>query len=241
MFDFRIEDLLPAFLLADRNGYAMAKAVEAALKIMCSTVQTGLDIVKDVEQMPEWRLDEMAWEMGCLYDYTAPVEIKRRWIRDATPLCGALGTPQAVYSYLEGYFEEVELEEFWQYGGEPYHFRVTVSGLWDAKNEAWLRRAVEEAKNVRSICEDVAVGRSARLIFREERDAVVRVPYTLAAADGAMCGTGSAEVERRVTFEQLDGDTVLIHGTLIESVGDNAVRLTNAAFVNNNGLYFVVG
>ena len=64
MFDFRIEDLLPAFLLADRNGYAMAKAVEAALKIMCSTVQTGLDIVKDVEQMPEWRLDEMAWEMG---------------------------------------------------------------------------------------------------------------------------------------------------------------------------------
>jgi hypothetical protein len=85
------------------------------------------------------------------------------------------------------------------------------------------------------------IGRSARLIFREERDAVVRVPYTLAAADGAMCGTGSADVEHRVTFEQLEGDTVLIHGTLIEAVGDNAVRLTNAAFVNNNGLYFVLG
>lgn len=177
MIDFTIAQLFPDFILADKNGYAMAKAIEKALQIVCNTAQTGIDNVQDIDKMPEWRLDEMAWELNCLYDYSADVEIKRRWIKDATPLYSALGTPQAVYNFLEGFFEQVELEEYWQYAGDPYHFRVTVSGEWNDTNEEWLRRAVATSKNVRSILDDIAVGSGTTIIVKGEGAVIARFPY----------------------------------------------------------------
>ena len=68
--DVNITRLFPSFLLDDRNGYAMAKAIERMLNILLETIQTGLSCVKNIDSMPEWRLDELAWEQGCLYDYS---------------------------------------------------------------------------------------------------------------------------------------------------------------------------
>lgn len=188
MIDFTIHQLFPDFILADKNGYAMAKAIERALQIMCSTIQTGVDNLQDIDKMPEWRLDEMAWELGCLYDHNANIETKRRWIKDATPLYSALGTPQAIYNFLEGFFDQVELEEHWQYPGEPFHFRVTVSGEWNDANEAWLRRAIEASKNVRSVLDDIALGSGTTIIVSGEGGVLARYGPPL-TGDGLYAGT----------------------------------------------------
>lgn len=174
MIDFDIRQLVPSFLLQDKNGYAMAKAIEAGLRYFLKRCQVGLDTIQNVDEMPEWRLDELAEELNCLYDFNADITAKRRWISSATPLFYAYGTPQSIYNYLEGYFDEVELEENWQYAGEPYHFRVTVSGEWNAKNEAWLRRAIAEAKNVRSVLDDMAVGSGTAIVVRAEGGVLAR-------------------------------------------------------------------
>lgn len=158
MMDVNITRLFPSFLLDDRNGYAMAKAIERMLNILLETIQTGLACVKNIDSMPEWRLDELAWEQGCLYDYSADVETKRRWLRETSQMYAALGTPQAVFNFLQGYFPEIELEENWQYGGEPYHFRVIVGGEWNERNADWARRAIAAATNVRSVLDEFALG-----------------------------------------------------------------------------------
>ena len=183
MIDFTIHQLFPDFILADKNGYAMAKAIERALQIMCSTIQTGIDNLQDIEKMPEWRLDEMAWELGCLYDHNANIETKRRWIKDATPLYAALGTPQAIYNFLEGFFEQVELEEYWQYHGEPFHFRVTVSGEWNDANETWLRRAIEASKNVRSVLDNIALGSGTTIKVHGEGGLLGRFAYNATSGE----------------------------------------------------------
>ena len=188
MIDFTIHQLFPDFILADKNGYAMAKAIERALQIMCSTIQTGVDNLQDIDKMPEWRLDEMAWELGCLYDHNANIETKRRWIKDATPLYSAIGTPQAIYNFLEGFFDQVELEEHWQYSGDPFHFRVTVSGEWNDANEAWLRRAIEASKNVRSVLDDIALGSGTTIIVSGEGGVLARYGPPL-TGDGLYAGT----------------------------------------------------
>lgn len=188
MIDFTIHQLFPDFILADKNGYAMAKAIERALQIMCSTIQTGVDNLQDIDKMPEWRLDEMAWELGCLYDHNANIETKRRWIKDATPLYAALGTPQAIYNFIEGFFDQVELEEHWQYAGDPFHFRVTVSGKWNDANEAWLRRAIEASKNVRSVLDDIALGSGTTIIVSGEGGVLARYGPPL-TGDGLYAGT----------------------------------------------------
>lgn len=183
-----IQRLFPDFLLSDRNGGAMIAAIERALQIMCSTVQSGIENLQNIDKMPEWRLDEMAWELGCLYDRSATLEQKRHWIKNATPLFASLGTPQAIYNFLEGYFSQVELEENWQYAGEPYHFRVTVSGEWTPENEAWLRRAVEASKNIRSILDNVAVGSGTTIIVRGEGGVLTRFSNSFASPD-SLCGS----------------------------------------------------
>lgn len=160
MINVDIRNLVPAFILGDRNGYAAAKALETGLSMFCQILQDGINNTLRVDTMPEWRLDEMAWELDCLYDHDGKIENKRAWIRDAVPLYASYGTIEAVYRYLSGYFSDVEAEENWQYGGEPYHFRVTVGGEWTDAKERWAKRAIEATKNVRSVLDDLAVGGS---------------------------------------------------------------------------------
>lgn len=158
MINYLVNHIFPKFILQDKNGYALAKAIKAGLDYFLERAEDGLKITQDVDSMPEWRLDEMAWETDCMYDYSAETEIKREWIRNAIPLYSNWGTPQSVKEFLKGYFGEIELQEWWQYGGEEYHFRLTLGGEWNDQNEAWARREIERAKNVRSIMDQLAAG-----------------------------------------------------------------------------------
>lgn len=81
MMEIVMERLFPKYLLNDKNGYALAKAIIKGMEIFIQTVQSGIDTVLDVDKMPEWRLDELAREYNCLYDYNEDIETKRRWIR----------------------------------------------------------------------------------------------------------------------------------------------------------------
>ena len=150
-----IQRLFPQFLLRDKNGYAMAKALQAGLEYFLGKVQEGLDTVLDVDRMPEWRLDEMAWETNCIYEYTAEVEVKRNWIREATPDYRIYGTKAIVEKYLKAAFDEVKVEEFWEYGGEPFHFRVKVIGENTERNLRWAELAARKTKNVRSVLDEI--------------------------------------------------------------------------------------
>jgi len=183
MLTFDIARLFPRFLLNDKNGYAMAKAIEAGLKYFLEKCQDGLDCVQNVDKMPEWRLDEMAWELNCLYDYHADIESKRKWIRDAIPLFASYGTVSAIYNFLTGYFDGIEVEEFWQYNGNPFHFRVTVEGEWTPENEAWARRAIAESKNVRSVLDGLNIGCHSFIGLTAEGKVLSRFAYPLTGAE----------------------------------------------------------
>lgn len=151
MFQFDIEKFVPKFILADKNGYAIAKALGAALQMMNDIINDGVDCVTDYEKMPEWRLDEMAWEYNIPYDYTADIEIKRAWVQNVLSLSHLYGTPEGVKRYMEGYFESASIEEAWEYGGDPYHFRMIFPDSWTPEKVAWATKAIAAVKNVRSI------------------------------------------------------------------------------------------
>ena len=162
MFEIDIGTLFPRFLLADRNGYAMAKALEAGLNAFLAVLQDGLDTVGDVEKMPEWRLDEMAWETQCLYDYDAEVAQKREWIKNALPYYRLYGTPKGIQEYLDGFFEDAVLEEASEYSGSAYHFRVRIPGPMDSASVDEAERAVLRIKNVRSVLDSIGFSLEGR-------------------------------------------------------------------------------
>lgn len=151
MLLFDVDHLFPRFLLEDKTGYAMAKALEKGLEIFCRTVQDGVDIVLNVEKMPEWRLDEMAWEYNIPYDYTASIEVKREWIRNVYSLSRLYGTPEGITQYMSAYFDKAILQEAREYGGEPYHFRMVFPDSWTPEKVSWATTAIQTVKNVRSV------------------------------------------------------------------------------------------
>lgn len=183
MFQFDITRWVPRFLLNDKNGYALAKAIEAALQMMNDIIDDGVNIVIDYETMPEWRLDELAWETNCLYDYHADVETKRKWIVNAIPYYRLYGTPQAIYKYIGSYFDAIDVEENWIYNGNPYHFRVMVDGVWNPANEAWARKAIDKAKNVRSVLDSLAIGSKSYIALMAEGQVLVKFAYPLTGED----------------------------------------------------------
>ena len=96
MLEHSLGDLFPRFLLRDKNGYALAKALDAAMLYFTGKVEAGIKLIDDVDTMPEWRLDELAWELDCFYDWTGTIDEKRNWINKALPYSYDAGTPQAI-------------------------------------------------------------------------------------------------------------------------------------------------
>lgn len=179
MFRYEAERWTPRYILNDKNGYALAKAIEGAMNYLNEHVLAGVLCAGDYDTMPEWRLDELAWEINCLFDYAAPVDVKRKWIKSAFPMYRLYGTPAAVYQYIGSYFNDIDLEEWWEYRAEPFHFRLTVEGEWTPENEAWARKALDAAKNARSVLDGLRIGTKIFVAMTAEGEVLARFYYPM--------------------------------------------------------------
>jgi P2-related tail formation protein len=157
--------LVPAFILADRNGAALAKAIEACMVTTEYIARRGVSYVLDVSQMPEWRLDEMAWEYDVKwYDYNADAETKRRIILGMEDVFRRAGTRYAITQMIGRYFGDGECEEWFDYGAEPFHFRVvTVNDAASGEKRAQMENMAEVLKSLRSVFDGAQIERSGRV------------------------------------------------------------------------------
>ncbi len=147
--DVRME--VPAFLASDKNGNAIKAAMEKALERLQGDIKKAWDTLYDPDIMPEWRLDEMAWEWNMLwYDYSMLVEIKREMVKRAEEISRGIGTPGLMKRMLETVFESVNILNGPEYGGDAYHFRVEVVGNRAGELETWAQRAIDIFKPLRS-------------------------------------------------------------------------------------------
>lgn len=164
MFSFEIGRWVPKFILGDKNGYALAKAIESAMRAMNDAVLQGVKCVTDCKEMPEWRLDELAWEYNATwYNYDADIERKRAQIEGAMEYYNRLGTPEAVQRAIADVFGDGTVKEWFQYEGEPYHFRVhTTNTTILLENRARFMRLLDAVKNTRSVLDEVIYEGEAR-------------------------------------------------------------------------------
>ena len=164
MVEFDVTKHVPRFLLADKNGYALAKAIEAGIQYLAEKVNDGIKCVTDVSSMPEWRLDEMAWETGCLYDYGADIEIKRMWIGIAYYGYSHAGTKEGILAYIRPLAPNAQEVIIDEYGGEtaptyPQNYNILLKYNDDEGTDDisvdWVNRVVEQAGRLQARCEDI--------------------------------------------------------------------------------------
>ena len=49
----------------------------------------------------------------------------------------------------------LSLEEWFEYGADPFYFRVTVTGEWSDEVDDWAKKSIARVKNVRSVLDTI--------------------------------------------------------------------------------------
>ncbi|UYF99335.1 phage tail protein I [Halomonas sp. GD1P12] len=111
------------------------------------------------QECPERLLPWLAWAMSVdEWDAEWSEQQKRNAIDAAVYLHRHKGTAAAVQRAVDLVFDDAEVQEWFDYGGEPFHFRVVSEGAFTSSRDYQrLTRLIESSKNARSWLEAIVI------------------------------------------------------------------------------------
>lgn len=132
------------------NATAQERAIELSIS-RAAGIDVPLKKLWRPDEIPEKLLPWLAWALSVdFWDAAWPEERKRAAIAAAVALHRIKGTPGAIELLLrEGFGLDAEVLEWFDYGGEPYYFRVSINGGEIADTQRIIA-AVNTVKNTRS-------------------------------------------------------------------------------------------
>lgn len=153
-----ITHLIPNFLLGDKNGWAMAKAIEKAMQIFFEKIEEGVDAALNPDKMPEWRLDELARDENLFwYDFSATLSAKREMVKNARKTYAALGTKAGTEQAAKNHASDARIEEWFDYGGQAAHFRIYSEMPEAAESAGAMVRSVNGVKRLSAVLDGVFI------------------------------------------------------------------------------------
>lgn len=128
---------LPEVLRQDSKMEALASSIAGVLDKRMGEIQR-LSIYARMDDLPEDLLDILAYDFKIdWYDYNYPVETKRNLLKSCWSVHRRLGTKASVDAALSSVYPGSSTEEWFQYGGQPYHFRVICDITDDSIPANW--------------------------------------------------------------------------------------------------------
>lgn len=145
--DARLTDALPKTLAEQPWVQALAEASrKMRRRVMAYADRTRLFC--DIDEVSEEALDALAVELQTpLYKNDYPLTVKRQIVKNSMLYYIRSGTRGAVEELLADIYQGAEVEEWFEYGGEPNYFRVAidisrttvpVAEMTPAELESWL-------------------------------------------------------------------------------------------------------
>ena len=204
-------DILPPNLLADKQIYAAARALDDELQKITAETRNAL-LLPRLDELSEEVIDLLAWQWHV--DFYEPIgmdiETKRRLIKNSIAWHRIKGTPAAVEQVVSAVFDTSHVQEWFEYGGKPYHFKVITEDVTTDPNVlARMRRAINAAKNTRSWLETIEF----ILHLQDEEKAedahglevhktmIERYPWRGRYFDGSWCFTDSLRMDGGRVFD----------------------------------------
>lgn len=156
----------PYTLSRDNDKLKLAESFSAEIAQLMSDTDKAA-IYPRIDDLDEPLLDILAADLKVdWYDYEGTIEEKRKTIRECIDVHRYKGTKYAVETALKSVYDNVRVSEWFEYGGEPYHFKVTI---YDSANDDEKRSRILDKikyyKNLRSVLDDVIfmIGTSAEM------------------------------------------------------------------------------
>lgn len=154
----KLKDLMPPNLQPDAGVQSICYALDRAFWRFVDCMGR-LVVLSNLENQPEEIYDALALDLKVIgYRRTMPISQKKSMIMDARISQMDRGTAGRVEKLMREVFGDAELEEWFQYDGNPYLFRIVSSnpGLQDSDAE-YFRSVLNQVKNVRSWLEEIVV------------------------------------------------------------------------------------
>lgn len=169
---------LPPPLKNDPDMLALAQTIAEQLRLTTREIRKNI-IYARIDELDEQTLDILAYDLHVdWYDYSYPVEVKRQTIKDSVRVHRELGTKYAVETALGAVFPGAKVQEWFEYGGKPYFFRIAAAVPEAGVTAEQQRRILEKVqfyKNLRSHLDSIE--------FQTESTGLVRVGAFVTAGE----------------------------------------------------------
>lgn len=154
----RFTSILPENLAGQPETRAFAYALGRQMEKLCAYAD-GIRIYAALAALPEKVLDYLAIELRApAYNEHFSIGVKRALIESTLTFYARMGTPTACNLIIETIFGTGYIEEWFDYGGEPHHFRAYVGddgGPIDPGDLEEFRRVLASVKRLSSWLDDV--------------------------------------------------------------------------------------
>lgn len=142
---------LPVALQKDPSVVALAETVADRLARRLEEIEQ-LRIYPVIDRLDEQLLDILAYDFKVdWYDPNYSLEEKRRTVKSSWRVHKTLGTKAAVETAIRAIYPLTEVEEWFEYGGEPYHFRLNIDITSDSGDRARQKRVLERLDFYKSL------------------------------------------------------------------------------------------
>lgn len=152
MANYGLLDIVPENLLEDKHIRKITEVIDAVLKdIYPETAYPAL--ISRIDELDSDTIDSLAWQWHVdFYDEDLSLEVRRELVKKSIDYHRHMGTNYAVDGVIKTCFQNAEIQENWEYGGNPYCFKVITihAGIPDEDELGRIVQAINSVKNTRS-------------------------------------------------------------------------------------------
>lgn len=153
-----LTELLPPALKNDPACFTLARVIAEQRGKTAERLGEAV-IYARIDELPEGVLDILAYDLKVdWYDFDYPLDVKRATIKNAMQVHRRKGTKFAVETAISEIYPGTRVAEWFEYGGEPYYFKLLLDVTYESVDPAKHRKVLELMnyyKNLRSVLEQV--------------------------------------------------------------------------------------
>lgn len=167
--DSSILMFIPRFLRNDKKIKNLITAIDTVLKEVLERVSSMKRMQKISEgELTDAEIELLLWEKHVDYfDKTLTKEQKIKLIQNAERAHLKKGTRSVLETHLKIIFGELQLQEWFEYGAQPFHFQILTDYQITDDILIRLNRTVDEFQTTRSIFEGVKINVNLELQLYE--------------------------------------------------------------------------
>ena len=157
----KLIDLVPANIAGDDQVANIAAALDPDLQTINAAIPS-IEILANIDQLPEPILKMLAWENRVYFrewQLAQTIEAKRDLVKNSFELNQRRGTRWAVERVLDLVEITATVQEWFEYGGAPYHFSVNIYQIQDrglsAEEFDTALNLIDQYKPLRSLLESI--------------------------------------------------------------------------------------